>query len=72
MTHESNVDFVLCIGDDKTDEDMFQELKQYDLEHSFSITVEKKPTLASSYLESQADVINLLKSISQIHVQERR
>lgn len=71
MTNESNVDFVLCIGDDKTDEDMFQELKQYDIERSFSIAVEKKPTLARSYLESQSDVIDLLKNLAQM-IKERR
>jgi trehalose 6-phosphate synthase/phosphatase len=54
-------DFVLCLGDDFTDEDMFRALRNTDLpkEHVFSVTVgaSSKKTLASWHVLEPADVI---------------
>lgn len=54
-------EFILCLGDDFTDEDMFRALRDYDLpsDHVFSVTVgaSSKQTLASWHLLEPADVI---------------
>ncbi|OKL63458.1 hypothetical protein UA08_02071 [Talaromyces atroroseus] len=54
-------EFILCSGDDFTDEDMFRALRHSDLppEHIFSVTVgaSSKQTLASWHLLEPADVI---------------
>ncbi|KKA16990.1 Alpha,alpha-trehalose-phosphate synthase (UDP-forming) [Rasamsonia emersonii CBS 393.64] len=61
-------DFVLCLGDDFTDEDMFRALRNSDLppEHVFSVTVgaSSKQTLASWHLLEPADVIATIGSLN--------
>jgi trehalose 6-phosphate synthase/phosphatase len=56
--------FVLCLGDDFTDEDMFRALRQSSLpaESVFSVTVgaSSKQTLASWHLQEPSDVISAL------------
>lgn len=62
---DSPYDFVLCIGDDKTDEDMFEELlKHTDIPEVHSIIVEHKPSLAQYCLESQAQVNDLVQALA--------
>ncbi|KAF4547445.1 Trehalose-phosphatase-like protein [Elsinoe fawcettii] len=61
----SEPDFVLCCGDDTTDEDMFRALRRSDLPMTnvFGVLVgegSKHPTLASWLVKEPADVINLL------------
>lgn len=55
-------EFVLCLGDDATDEDMFKALNTSDLprEHVFAVTVgaSSKTTMAQWHLLEAADVIN--------------
>ncbi|KAI9837762.1 MAG: hypothetical protein M1819_006696 [Sarea resinae] len=55
-------EFVLCLGDDFTDEDMFRALRNSKLpqDHVFSVTVgaSSKQTLASWHLLEPADVIS--------------
>jgi len=66
-----NASFVVCIGDDKTDEDMFDEMTKQE-EHyqkGFSITVQKKPSLAEYYVESQTQVIQMLNSLVEMDAQ---
>lgn len=57
-------DFVLCLGDDFTDEDMFRALAASDLpkEHVFSVTVgaSSKVTAASWHLLEPSDVIGAI------------
>ncbi|KAI9787634.1 MAG: threalose-6-phosphate phosphatase [Geoglossum umbratile] len=57
-------DFVLCLGDDFTDEDMFRSLRASKLprEHVFSVTVgaSSKMTLASWHLPEPADVVSTI------------
>jgi trehalose 6-phosphate synthase/phosphatase len=65
---KNNVDFVLCIGDDVTDEDMFVELAQEkQLKSVFTVTVGKKTkTSSTSYVEKQSDVFTTLGTLCDI------
>lgn len=68
LSVETEVDFVLCIGDDKTDEDMFEELKKHrEIPFIYSIAVENKPTHANFYVPNQKSVINLLNNLTSIN-----
>lgn len=59
------VDFVMCIGDDVTDEDMFVELAQEkQLQNVFTCTVGlKQKTSATVYMEKQPDVLTALSAL---------
>ncbi|KAI7892938.1 glycosyltransferase family 20-domain-containing protein [Mucor mucedo] len=62
-------DFVMCCGDDRTDEDMFKILKKADIyEHQkFSVMVgpEEQKTQAVWHLPTVADVIESMRIMSQ-------
>ncbi|KAL9593680.1 MAG: hypothetical protein Q9219_007435 [cf. Caloplaca sp. 3 TL-2023] len=62
--HGAPLDFVLCAGDDVTDEDMFTTIRHVELTESQKFTVSVGPsskhTAASWYIEEPADVISLL------------
>ncbi|KAJ6258920.1 Trehalose-phosphatase [Drechslerella dactyloides] len=59
---DAKPDFVLCLGDDTTDEDMFRALRRSPLpaEHVFAVTIgaSTKMTLANWHLPEPADVID--------------
>lgn len=55
---KENFDFILALGDDVSDEDMFRQLP----EHAISIKVGMEHTHAKFHLSKQADVMELLKS----------
>ncbi|OAL51906.1 alpha,alpha-trehalose-phosphate synthase-like protein subunit Tps2 [Pyrenochaeta sp. DS3sAY3a] len=61
-------EFVLCLGDDFTDEDMFRSLRQSKLpeDQVFSVTVgaSSKQTLASWHLVEPSDVISVLSLLN--------
>lgn len=59
-------DFVLCMGDDVTDEDMFVELaQQRQLKSVYAVTVGKKSkTSANAYLDKQQEVLTTLGGLS--------
>lgn len=61
-------EFVLCMGDDFTDEDMFRALSQskLPLEYYFSVTVgaSSKQTLANWHLVEPADVISVISLLN--------
>lgn len=63
----NDVDFVICIGDDVTDEDMFVELaKEKELRNVFTCTVGKKEkTQSTAYLEKQSEVLDALSALSE-------
>lgn len=61
LVQQINPDFVLAIGDDKTDEDMFQALVNYD----YTIRVGQGITAAHYTLTAQPDVISLFKHLTQ-------
>lgn len=63
-------DFVLCIGDDISDEDMFESISRTVACPSlpvapeiFACTVGRKPSKAKYYLDDPADVIKLLQGL---------
>jgi trehalose 6-phosphate synthase/phosphatase len=67
LTIDQDFDFILCIGDDKTDEDMFEELKKYDKEKNcYTVMIDKKPTTANYYLDNQQAAMELLHQLASI------
>jgi trehalose 6-phosphate synthase/phosphatase len=65
IIRQKNYDFILCIGDDVTDENMFAALPS----HAISIKVGRKPTIASYYLENVSQVKALLKDMNCVKVE---
>ncbi|KAK7347179.1 hypothetical protein VNO80_21706 [Phaseolus coccineus] len=68
-------DFVLCIGDDGSDEDMFESLlskvyseTSYTAPQIFACTVGQKPSKARYYLDDNEDVMGLLRALSTVSV----
>ncbi|KAJ5116469.1 Trehalose-phosphatase [Penicillium angulare] len=61
-------EFILCLGDDFTDEDMFRALQKFNLpqDHVYSVTVgaSSKQTDASWHLLEPADVINTIQMLN--------
>ncbi|KAL2484548.1 hypothetical protein Adt_29304 [Abeliophyllum distichum] len=64
-------DFVMCIGDDRSDEDMFENIlssvSSLSLEAApeiFSCTVGPKPSKAKYYVDDAADVVRLLQRLA--------
>jgi len=61
-------EFVLCLGDDTTDEDMFRALKKSSLapEHVFTVSIgaSSKITCAKWHLPEPVDVISTLASLN--------
>ncbi|XP_075483019.1 putative alpha,alpha-trehalose-phosphate synthase [UDP-forming] 9 [Primulina tabacum] len=64
-------DFVMCIGDDRSDEDMFESILAVVSGSSlpstpeiFVCTVRQKPSKAKYYLDDTADVVRLLRGLS--------
>jgi len=60
-----DTDFAVCMGDDKTDEDMFVELDNSEFEHHYTIMVDKKPTSANFYVDEQSSVIDFLAVLAE-------
>ena len=59
MVNETSPDFVLCMGDDTTDEDMFKALG----ERAYSIKVSNSPTAAQYMVFSQKRVLQVLEQL---------
>ena len=72
-------DFVLCIGDDRSDEDMFESIvcptgsrvKLPATSEVFACTVGKKPSMAKYYLDDTVDVIKMLEGLANSPSQQR-
>lgn len=71
MENGRQADFVLCIGDDRSDEDMFEDVasivsKNLVARHSsiFGCTVGQKPSKAKYYLDDITDVISMLGALA--------
>lgn len=70
MTEDGRqADFVLCIGDDRSDEDMFEDMSamaRNTLSNSavFACTVGQKPSKAKYYLDDTADVVMMLQALA--------
>lgn len=63
-------DFVMCIGDDRSDEDMFESILNTSSSPSlpavpeiFACTVGQKPSKAKYYLDDASDVVKLLQGL---------
>ena len=56
IKNQGDYDFILCIGDDVTDENMFVSLP----DHAYTVKVGRKPTAAKYYIESVVQVKALL------------
>jgi trehalose 6-phosphate synthase/phosphatase len=61
---EINPDFILCIGDDKTDEDMFAAVDKT-LPTTFTVVVKRKASQAKAYVREQRDVVSLLEKLGE-------
>jgi trehalose 6-phosphate synthase/phosphatase len=64
-------DFVMCIGDDRSDEDMFESISTTAYKSSlpaapeiFACTVGQKPSKARYYLDDTVDVVTLLQGLA--------
>lgn len=64
-------DFVMCIGDDRSDEDMFESISRTASSLSFcsapeifACTVGQKPSKARYYLDDTVDVLALLQGLA--------
>lgn len=69
-------DFVLCIGDDRSDEDMFEKIACFIANPSspaiaevFACTVGQKPSMAKYYLDDTDDVIKMIQGLAAASVQ---
>ncbi|KAL3821398.1 hypothetical protein ACJIZ3_007303 [Penstemon smallii] len=65
-------DFVLCIGDDRSDEDMFEiignSVSRHILSYQtevFACTVGQKPSKAKYYLDDSSQVLSMLESLAK-------
>ncbi|KAF5746622.1 putative trehalose-6-phosphate synthase [Tripterygium wilfordii] len=64
-------DFVMCIGDDRSDEDMFESILSTvsspslpEAPEIFACTVGRKPSKAKYYLDDTGDVVKLLQGLA--------
>lgn len=70
-------DFVLCIGDDRSDEDMFEAITRAmtgpslsTLAEVFACTVGRKPSKARYFLEDSTEILRMLQGLataSELH-----
>ncbi|XP_058100885.1 probable alpha,alpha-trehalose-phosphate synthase [UDP-forming] 7 [Magnolia sinica] len=63
-------DFVLCVGDDRSDEDMFEGISAMARDalpstSVFACTVGQKPSKAKYYLDDAGDVVTMLHSLAE-------
>ncbi|KAK8627373.1 hypothetical protein V6N13_134985 [Hibiscus sabdariffa] len=72
-------DLVMCVGDDKSDEDMFQSILTSVSNpylpvapEIFACTVGRKPSKAKYYLDDTADVLKLLKGLATATISKPR
>ncbi|KAF3335983.1 alpha,alpha-trehalose-phosphate synthase [Carex littledalei] len=69
-------DFVLCIGDDRSDEDMFEVINQAaatgpvlsPVAEVFACTVGQKPSKAKYYLEDSSEILRMLQGLANFSV----
>jgi len=70
-TLKDHVDFVLCIGDDRSDEDMFHGLEEvafspHQMAEVYACTVGQKPSKARFYFNDTSEVLDALQFLSQV------
>lgn len=66
-------DFVLCIGDDRSDEDMFEVITSSmagptiaPSAEVFACTVGKKPSKAKYYLDDTVEIVRLVQGLASV------
>lgn len=69
-------DFVLCIGDDRSDEDMFEVITSSmagpsiaPMAEVFACTVGKKPSKAKYYLDDTVEIVRLMQGLASVSEQ---
>ncbi|KAJ7555141.1 hypothetical protein O6H91_05G024000 [Diphasiastrum complanatum] len=65
-------DFVVCVGNDRSDEDMFESIEksmasQSPLAEVFACTVGQKPSKARYYLDDTVDVVKMLQGLASVY-----
>jgi trehalose 6-phosphate synthase/phosphatase len=69
-------DFVLAIGDDSSDEPMFERISFLSHDqpqmNAFSVTVGKKPSAANAYVDDSSAVLELLTTLTKTMSRDRR
>ena len=75
-SRDKSPDFLLCIGDDRSDEDMFESIVRSSanptlpaIAETFACTVGQKPSMAKYYVDDTVEVIGLLRGIAEASVQ---
>ncbi|ETW08519.1 trehalose-phosphatase, variant [Aphanomyces invadans] len=66
------VDYVLCIGDDLSDEFMFSYLEERNLPKTFTVTVGKKPSAAKHFLNDVDQVMEILNALTKVTTTSNR
>lgn len=71
ISNKKLLDFVMCIGDDRSDEDMFESISTTAYSSCllaapeiFACTVGQKPSKARFYLDDTVDVVTLLQGLA--------
>ena len=71
--------FVLCVGDDRSDEDMFESIAstmaeppQSPMAEVFACTVGRKPSKAKYYLDDTVEVIKMLENLASVTTSSAR
>lgn len=72
MVNDGNPpDFVLCVGDDRSDEDMFESILKTvscpslpSVPEIFACTVGRKPSKAKYFLDDTSDVLKMLEGLA--------
>ena len=71
-------DFLLCIGDDRSDEDMFESIARSVSNPSlpaiaevFACAVGQKPSMANYYLDDTSDVIKMIQGLAGVSAQPK-
>ena len=72
-----SVDFVLAVGDDVSDEPMFEQIERMSADSSisascFGVTVGKKPTSAGSYIDDPKEVTEMMTTLIKTSQRENR
>lgn len=81
MTRQKEVlpDFVLCIGDDRSDEDMFEVIMSAKdggslspVAEVFACTVGQKPSKAKYYLEDTSEILRMFQNLADASEQSSK
>lgn len=71
-------DFILCIGDDRSDEQMFEVISNAMADSSlcqkaevFACTVGQKPSKAKYYLDDTTEIMRLMEGLASVSLSEQ-